>query len=276
MKVVPASSGWQWLSLGWGLFKRNPLGWLGLVMGYWMLIALINEIPLVGAAISTLLLPAFSMSFMAACVAAQGGTRPSLRMLLEGFQSRLSTLLVVGGLYLISILMVLGIASLLDGGTLFRWMVRGVSPSESAIANGSVLGALVLASVIATPAFMAFWFAPVLAVWREMGAAQSMFYSFFASLRNWRAFAVYGLVIAIAALAFSLAVTVMAIAVRGNAAILRGLMLGLTIGILPTIFASFFYSYRDIFGTDVDTDSAVPTSNGIATAPPPSGSGPDI
>ena len=269
MKVVPASRGWQWLSLGWRLFKRSPLAWIGLVLGYWLLIALINEIPMLGAAISTLLLPAFSVSFMEACAAAESGTRPSLRMVFDGFRKRFSTLLVVGGLYLISILMVLGIASLVDGGTLFRWIVRGISPPESAISNGSVLGALLLASGIATPAFMAFWFAPVLAAWRDMGAAQSMFYSFFASLQNWRAFAIYAIVIAIAGLVFSLAITVLAVAARGNPAIMRGLMLGLTIGLLPTIFASFFYSYQDIFGMDEDQNSGTPGGDRVDTPPIP-------
>jgi hypothetical protein len=252
------------------MFKRSPLGWIGLVLGYWLIIALINDIPMMGAAISTLLLPAFSVSFMAACAAAERGTRPSLRMVFDGFRKRFSTLLVVGGLYLISILIVLGIASLVDGGTLFRWIVQGVSPPESVIANGSVLGALLIASGIATPAFMAFWFAPVLAAWRDMGAAQAMFYSFFASLRNWRAFALYGIVIAIASLLFSLLITVLAVASGGNTAVMRGLMLGLTIGLLPTIFSSFFYSYQDIFGPSEDADSGAQADDriGTGTIPP--------
>ena len=272
MKVVATSHGWLWLSLGWALFKRSPLGWIGFVLGYWLLIALINEIPWVGAAVSTLLLPAFSVSFMAACAEAERGVRPSLRMMFDGFRHRLSTLIVVGGLYLMSILMVLGIASLVDGGTLFRWIVRGMPPPANAIADGSVLSALMLASVVAAPTFMAFWFAPVLTVWRNMGAAQSMFYSFFASLRNWRAFAMYGIVIAVAGLIFSLAITVMAVAFRGNTAVMRGLMLGLTIGLLPTIFASFYYSYQDIFGTEGEDTMQPPPGETIdrqANPPPP-------
>ena len=76
MKVVAASRGWQWISLGWALFKRSPLGWIGFVLGYWLLIALINEIPWVGAAVSTLLLPAFSVSFMAACLKLNAACAP--------------------------------------------------------------------------------------------------------------------------------------------------------------------------------------------------------
>jgi hypothetical protein len=256
MKVVAASRGRAWFSLGWRLFKRSPLGWLTLVLAYWMLVALLNEVPVAGSLISTLLLPAFSVSFMAACAEAERGVRPSIRMLLIGFRKRLPTLLVVGGLYLISILAVLGISAFLDGGTLFRWIVRGVPPPDTAIADGSVLRALLLASIVAAPGLMAFWFAPVLTAWRDMGAVQSMFYSFFASLRNWRAFAVYGMVIAISALVISLAVTVLAVAARGSPGALRGVMLGLTVGLLPTIFASFYYSYKDIFGTEGDVPPA--------------------
>jgi hypothetical protein len=205
--------------------------------------------------------PAFSVSFMIACAEAERGERPALRMVAGGFRQRLSTLLVLGGLYLISILFVLGVTALVDDGSLFRWIVRGTQPPESAIADGSVLRGLLLASVVATPALMAFWFSPVLAAWRGMGAAQSMFYSFFASLRNWRAFAVYGIVIALAGLVVSLAVTILAIAMRGNAGVLRAAMLVLTILLLPTLFASFYYSYRDIFQDEPEALPAGPADD---------------
>ena len=62
------------------------------MFAYWLVIALLNAIPAVGAAISTLLLPAFSVSFMIACAAAERGERPALRMVAADRQ-RLSTLL---------------------------------------------------------------------------------------------------------------------------------------------------------------------------------------
>ncbi len=268
MRVVAARRGWMWFALGWSLFKRSPLGWIVLVFSYWLLIALINEIPFAGAIISTLLLPAFSVSFMGACVDIEQGVRPSVAMLLSGFRNRLMTLLVLGGLYFMSILAVLGIASLADGGTLFRWIAQGLPPPESAIADGSVMRALLLASAVGAPGLMAFWFSPVLTAWRDMGAAQSMFYSFFASLRNWRAFAVYGLVIAAGGLAMSLLITIIAVVTRGNAGLVRGAMLGLSIGMLPTIFATFYYSYRDIFGND-DGTTAESVINGNSSPPVP-------
>lgn len=270
MQIVAASRGWMWFALGWALFKRSPLGWIALVLAYWLLIALINEIPVAGPIAATLLLPAFSVSFMSACAEAERGVRPTFRMVFVGFRKRLSTLIVLGGLYLMSILMVLGIASLADGGTLFNWIVRGAPPPDTAIADGSVLRALLLVSVVATPGLLAFWFSPVLAAWRDMGAAQAMFYSFFAGLRNWRAFAMYGLVLAVAGVLISLVVTVLAVVVRGNASALRSIMLGLTIGLLPTIFASFYYSYRDIFGSEIESaDKLTAETSSPPQAPPP-------
>ncbi len=37
------------------------------------------------------------------------------------------------------------------------------------------------------------WFAPALVHWHAMSPAKALFFSFFACLRNWRAFAVYAL-----------------------------------------------------------------------------------
>jgi hypothetical protein len=123
---------------------------------------------------------------------------------------------------------------------------------------------------VATPTLMGFWFSPVLAAWKNMGPGKAMFYSFFASFRNWRAFAVYGIVVAVAGLVMSLAVTLLAIAAQGNPSVLSTAMLVLTIVFLPTLFASFYYSYRDVFQEDSEEDAppaAVPAP--VAADPPP-------
>lgn len=266
MRVVAAHRGWAWFSQGWALFRRSPLGWIALVLAYWLLIAILNMVPYVGSALSTLSLPAFSVSFMIACIEVENGARPSLNMVFAGFRQRASTLLVLGGLYLISILFVLGVTALADDGTLFRWIVFNNRPGRVALEDGTVLRGLLLASVVATPTLMAFWFSPVLAAWKNMGAGKAMFYSFFASFRNWRAFAVYGIVVAVAGLIMSLAVTVLAIAARGNPSILSATMLVLTIAFLPTLFASFYYSYRDVFEEDA-APVAVPAP--VMADPPP-------
>ena len=96
---------------------------------------------------------------------------------------------------------------------------------------------------------MMFWFAPVLAAWHVAGAAKALFFSFFACLLNWRAFLAYGAchgpawsLLPLAALSLPLHAARRREAQAGGAgAAAAGLM-------LPTLFASFYASYRDVFG----------------------------
>jgi hypothetical protein len=91
---------------------------------------------------------------------------------------------------------------------------------------------------------MAFWFAPVLVAWNRIGAAQSLFYSFFAVWRNWRAFLVYGAVVTFVGSALLMAVGLLALLMHGDPNLAQSLALVLT---FPTLFASFYASYRDVF-----------------------------
>jgi hypothetical protein len=100
---------------------------------------------------------------------------------------------------------------------------------------------------------MGFWFAPVLAAWHGIGAVKALFFSLLACLMNWRAFLSYG----IAAAALMLVMPVVALSAiallmqgRGGSASVVSLVLPLVIVLLPTLFASFYASYRDVFGGD--------------------------
>ena len=247
MRVVPARNGWSWLARGFALFRKNPPMWLFLVFTYYIAVALLGQIRYLGPATSTVLLPAFSVSFMVMCAVLDhgGSLRPAL--LFSGFRSGPATLVALGVLYLLSIVMVLGVASFADAGALMHWVLSGQEPSLEALRDGSVSLAMLVATLAATPVLMAFWFAPVLAAWNRIGAAQSLFYSFFAVLRNWRAFFVYGAVLGLAGAVFLVVVTVGAVLMQGKVQVLRSLALILTLLSLPTVFASFYASYRDIF-----------------------------
>jgi len=247
MRVVPARNGWAWLVTGFALFRKNPPMWLFLVFTYWLAVALLGQIRYFGPAASTVLLPAFSVSFMVMCAVLERGGMLKPALLISGFRSGPSTLLVLGVLYLLAIVGVLAVASLADAGALLLWVLSGREPSEEALVSGSVSAAMFVAALGATPVLMAFWFAPVLAAWNRIGAAQSLFYSFFAVWRNWRAFLVYGAVLFLAGVVFSMAVTVMAVLTQSNPPVLRSFALILTLLALPTLFASFYASYRDVF-----------------------------
>ena len=247
MRIVPAKNGWSWLVRGFALFRKNPPMWLFLVFTYWLAVALLGQIRYLGPAASTVLLPAFSVSFMFMCAVLEhgGALRPAL--LVSGFRNGPATLILLGVLYLLSIVAVLGLASLADAGALLLWILSGREPPDEALLDGRISLAMIIATLAAAPVLMAFWFAPVLAAWNRIGAAQSLFYSFFAVWRNWRAFLVYGAALFLAGAIFMTAVTILAVLMRGQVQALRSFALIFTLLTLPTLFASFYASYRDIF-----------------------------
>ena len=105
------------------------------------------------------------------------------------------------------------------------------------------------------PLLMAFWFAPLLAAWDDMPAAQALFFSFIACARNWRPFLVYGLGVAfISAILPGIVLGIVgAVSAPMQKMVAVAMSLPLLFVFVPTLFASFYVSYRDVF---VRTDEA--------------------
>jgi hypothetical protein len=247
VRIVPARNGAAWLVRGFALFRRNPPAWLLLVFGYWLAMAMLGQLPYVGPALSMVLLPAFTMTFMAFCASldAGGGLRAS--HLIDAFRAQLRPLATLGALYLFSIVLVLLVTSLADDGLLLDWALAGHEPSQDALTDGTASRALLVAAGAGTPVMLAFWFAPPLVAWGGMSVLQSLFYSFFASWRNWRAFLVYGAVLMLAGIALLALLAVVAAVTGGRAEALRSTMLLATVLSLPVLFGSFYAGYRDVF-----------------------------
>ncbi len=252
MNTVPAGYGWNWVVTGFALFRRNPAMWAFLVFAYIMLMQLLGMIPVLGWFAATVLIPAFSASFMIVSRELDQGRKIGFGLLFSGFRANLPVLLRQGGLYLASALAILGLSALVDGGRLLQLMVLGERPPASAFEDGSLAGAAVLAGTLYLPVLAAFWFAPALTAWRNLPALQALFYSFFAALRNWRAFLTYSLALVLLSLICSFALFMLALLVRallGNKAqdALMLVVLPVMLTYVPTLFASFYASYRDIF-----------------------------
>ena len=131
-RVVQASRGARWLAEGWRLFRAAPLGWLTLVFAYWLLMTLASLVPVAGVALASLLVPAFSVGFMAAARAASRGRALELALLFEGFRHERRSQLALGVAYLAA-RPVLGATAAIDGGVLARWMLWGERPGEEAL-----------------------------------------------------------------------------------------------------------------------------------------------
>ncbi len=250
MRVVPAARGARWLIEGWRLFRVAPLMWLALVLAYWMLMTAVSLVPYAGLAAATVLVPGISVGFMAASRGCARGRAPEIAQLFEGFRAGAARQLVLGGIYLGLLAAMLGASALADDGELARWMLTGRRPADDVLQSDAFLAALVFAAGLYAPVMMLYWFAPVLAAWHAMNPGKALFYSFFATLLNWRAFLAYGAVAAAVMLAIPFALLSALIVLSGGALKLgvMALVFPLLVALLPTLFASFYASYRDVFG----------------------------
>ncbi|MGQ0545215.1 MAG: BPSS1780 family membrane protein [Betaproteobacteria bacterium] len=251
-RIVPAAAGARWLAEGWRLFRVAPLGWLALVFAYWLLMTLASLLPFIGTAAAAVLVPPFAVGFMAAARAASRGGAVELALLFEGFRHSLAAQLALGVVYFACLSLVLGASALVDDGALARWMATGARPEEAVLRSDAFLAAFGTAAALYVPVMLMFWFAPPLAAWHSSGAAKALFFSFFACLLNWRAFLAYGAVTAAVALILPFAaLSLLMLASGGTPRVqIMALVFPLLIVLMPTLFASFYASYRDVFGME--------------------------
>jgi hypothetical protein len=255
-RVVSFGSGARWLADGWRFFRASPGLWLVLVFAYWMILATVSLLPVIGFA-AWILQPAFSVGFMALSRSCEQRGKLDVALLFEGFRVRPIPQLVLGCAYLGLLAALIGATTLADGGMLARWMLTGRQPEPEELQGPELYSALLLAAVLYLPIMMLYWFAPVLAAWHAMRPAQALFYSFFASLMNWRAFLGYSCVAAVATVGIPFLLLGALLLASGGRPRFEPVALALLIFLLPTLFASFYASYRDVFRSD-ETDRSAP------------------
>jgi len=248
-RIVETRRGAYWLADGWRLFRVAPLGWIAMVFAYWLIMTLVSLVPLAGVAAASILVPAFSVGFMAAARAAARRGPVELALLFDGFRHHLRSQIILGVVYFACLGLVLAATALADDGALAAWMLAGRRPAEEVMRSDEFLAALACAAALYAPVLMMFWFAPPLAAWHGTSPAKSLFFSFFACLMNWRAFLAYGAISALLAVALPFAVLSVVLLASLKVAAMS-LVFPLLIVLLPTLFASFYASYRDVFGVE--------------------------
>ncbi len=247
-QIVPANYGRRWLTDGWKIFRASPGRWLTLVATYFLAMKVIGVIPFfVGAGFVTILIPGVSVGFMAASRIAERGQSIELNVLLSGFRERIRAQLILGGVYLIAIVLLLGATTLVDDGVLARMVLLGEMPSKEILKSGGLLGSLSLAAALYAPLAMLFWFAPTLVAWHSMPVPKAFFFSFLACLTNWRAFTIYGIATAFLLIVLTNISALVLALISGGKLGLDTIMFIVGVFVTPALFASFYASYRDIF-----------------------------
>jgi hypothetical protein len=186
---------------------------------------------------------------MNVCRSIDQGRLITPQLLFSGFASNLRTLLLLGMVYLIASTLIFSATLLVDDGLLFKLIIYGQRPDDATLEASNIVAAGQVALVLFLPLMMAYWFAPVLVAWHGLSVSKALFFSFVACVRNWRAFLVYVVSLVLAgALLPSLLVGMLGSLFAGLASVLSIVFtIMIILVLLPTVYASFYVSYRDVF-----------------------------
>lgn len=252
---LTARQGWGWFAAGFRIFRKNPPLLTMVILGYWLLIAIVNVVPLIGPIAATICIPAFSVSLMNASRTLDRGETLDIRILFSGFRENLPQLLLLGALYLCASVLVLGASALADGGIFLQAMLGSYRPSDEEIASGSFLAAAQIALILMTPVMMAWWYAPVLVAWHGFTAGKALFFSLAACARNWRPFLTYGAgVMLFGGLLPGVLLGLLASALPDSSSFITILFVApLLLVLAPTLIASFYVTYREVFVEQPDS-----------------------
>ncbi len=249
-QTLPAAAGWRWIAAGLAIFRRNPLTFSMLVVTYWFTVIFLNILPLIGAVAASLVIPGLSVGLMQAARNLERGQPIGLQTLYGGLKENTRTLIGLGALYLCCTLGILGASTLADGGDLLRYMLASSRAERAAVEDADFLLPALVVMIMLVPLLMAYWFAPVLAAWHRLPLGKSLFFSFVACWINWRPFLAYSIgLLLFAGVLPGLLLGLLLILFPGAAGLITGLvMVPIALIVAPVIFASFYASYRDIFG----------------------------
>jgi len=227
-RTVAAGRGWDWIVEAFALFRKQPGIWILMAIVLGVLFVVLSLIPLLGSFASALLFPIIAGGLMLGCKDLVRDGPFELEHLFAGFRQKTGDLVLVGAFNLIGWVGIFFIVITVIGGGVFLGVMRG-GIEGAGMPIASMLIAMLLVAGLSVPLTMATWFAPALIVLQDLAAGAALKMSFFACLRNWMAFLVYGVVLLVLAIA---------------AAIPLGL--GYLV-LVPVLAASVYTAYRDIF-----------------------------
>jgi hypothetical protein len=259
-----ARRGAIWLKEAHAMLTAHRLPWLMLLLLYYLVIGIVDIIPLIGQFGLPLLKPVFAVGFLAAAWNQERGGVPELRLLFQGFRSNLWALLPLGAFMLVGISVAVLATSLVDGGKLLEVLSGKAKLDEAVLATGEVQAAMLFAAVLALPVILALWFAPALVVFQDCSAAEALATSLRAAIANWRAISVYGaLVFLFGGVLPGIATAIVAAVVPAEYALVVAVafLLPYVFLFVATLHVSDYVSYRDVFhsGERVGDSAAPPT-----------------
>ncbi len=260
MNIVPARQGIQWVQLGVKTFFKQPLALAGLFFMFMAAMTVLSIVPLIGNLLALALLPAASLGLMAATREAVKGKFPMPSILIAGFRTghqQVRSMLILGAVYAVGFLLVMGASALVDGGKFAKLYLVGGSLSRETVMQPDFQGAMWVSLALYVPLSMLFWHASALVHWHGMQPMKSLFFSFYACARNFVTYVVFGLAWFGVFLLMGLAVTMLAVLLGGPTAAAT-VMFPAAMLVAAMFFTSIFFTFESTFGP-VDPPGSEPT-----------------
>ncbi len=251
LQIVPARQGVVWFQQGVRTFMKQPLAFTGLFFMFMAAISLLSLLPVIGTPIALALLPAATLGLMAATEIADKGQFPMPQVLIAGFRAgkeRLQSMVVLGVLYAVGFILLMGISATIDGGQFARVYLLGGELTPEVVLQGDFQTAALVAMVLYLPLSLLFWHAPALVHWHGISPVKSLFFSAVACLRNFWAFTVFGMVWMAAFLGIATGVAIM-VSLLGNVELINAILFPVGLAMAAMFFTSFYFTYRDCFDT---------------------------
>lgn len=249
LHIVPSSQGVQWVRLGVKAFIRQPLALGGLFFLFMGVVSVLSVVPLLGSALSLLILPAATLGLINAARLASTGSFPLPATLIAAFTAgadKRNAMLQLGVLYTAVFLAVIGITMLIDGGQFAGLYLMGEPLTEEMAGDGSFISALWVALLLYVPMAAVFWHAPALVFWHDVTPGKSLFFSAMACWRNKGAMLMFMLTWMAIITGAGLVITLLA-GMLGGATVINVLLMPATMVMAAMFFASIYFTYQDSF-----------------------------
>ncbi len=257
-RIVAAARGARWLADGWRLFFASPFAWLVMLAVYYLMVIVASAVPVLGFVAVAITTPAFSVGIMAIARSASLRVRPAFALLFDGFRHQPRAQIALGAVYLILVALVFAAMTLADDGALrgFVTAKRGKEVPLSEMA--AALTPLAVGATLYTPVMVLFWFAPLLVAWHGAPPLKALFFSLAGCLMNWRAFLVYAAAAAAMVLFAPYLLVLVLVLISGGGLNPNDpeVLLPFMLLLLPPFHASFYASYRDVFGAPEEKAAA--------------------
>jgi hypothetical protein len=251
LNVVPARTGIAWVKLGIKTFFRQPLALGGLFFMFMALVSLVSQVPFIGAALALMVLPAATIGLMAATQEACNGKFPMPSVLFTAFKTgskKTQTILILGSLYALGFLLVLGVSALFDGGQFANFYLGGGAINKELMVTSDFQIATWTAMALYLPLSLMFWHAPALVHWHGISPVKALFFSFVACFKNFAAMVVYFFmwlaVFSLGGLLLTLVATT-----TGSESAVSVLMLPAALMMAAMFFCSIYFTFQDSFIT---------------------------